>query len=243
MDNFAPVKPCAGRGGKPSAKLPPMEGRHATIQGTLGRAAGFLLAAVAAISALGCSQPKQAPLASGSRVLALGDSLTAPHGVQPNEAWPALLAQKTGWQVINAGVSGNTSAEALARLPPLLEEHKPQLVLVTLGGNDMLRRLPQAQTVANLGRMVDLGKASGAQVVLLATPRPSVAGAFFNNLSAADFYRDVAKDKGVPLVEDALPDVLSDARLKGDQLHPNAAGHAELAKRISDALKKIGYVR
>ena len=207
------------------------------------RTTKLILASLAVALALGCSAPKQASLPSGSRVLALGDSLTAPHGVQPQEAWPALLAQRTGWQVINAGVSGNTSAEALARLTPLLEEHQPQLLLVTLGGNDMLRRLPQAQTVANLGRMVDLGKARGAQVVLLATPKPSVAGAFFNSLSAAEFYRDVAKEKGVPLIEDPLPDVLSDARLKGDQLHPNAAGHAELARRIFDALKKIGYAR
>lgn len=207
------------------------------------RTTKLILASLAVALALGCSAPKQASLPSGSRVLALGDSLTAPHGVQPQEAWPALLAQRTGWQVVNAGVSGNTSAEALARLTPLLEEHQPQLLLVTLGGNDMLRRLPQAQTVANLGRMVDLGKARGAQVVLLATPKPSVAGAFFNSLSAAEFYRDVAKEKGVPLIEDPLPDVLSDARLKGDQLHPNAAGHAELARRIFDALKKIGYAR
>ena len=81
--------------------------------------------------------------------------------------------------------------------PPLLEEHKPQLVLVTLGGNDMLRApAAGADNVANLGRMVDLGKASGARSFWFATPRPSVAGAFFNNLSAADFYRDVAQGQG-----------------------------------------------
>ena len=190
-----------------------------------------------------CGKPKEAALPSGTRVLALGDSLTAPHGVTPEQAWPTLLAKKTGWAVVNAGVSGDTSAGALQRLPGLIEEHNPQLVLVTLGGNDMLRRLPQGQTTANLGRMLALAKAHGAKAVLLATPKPSLAGAAFNNLSAAEFYREVAKESQVPLIEDAMAEVLSKTELKGDQLHPNAAGHALLAEKIFEGLKKIGYAR
>jgi acyl-CoA thioesterase-1 len=190
-----------------------------------------------------CGKPKEAPLPSGTRILALGDSLTAPHGVSPEQAWPTLLATKTGWSVTNAGVSGDTSAGALQRLPGLLEEHNPQLVLVTLGGNDMLRRIPQGQTTANLGRMLALAKAHGAKAVLLATPKPSLAGAAFNNLSAAEFYREVAKESQVPLIEDAMAEVLSKTELKGDQLHPNAAGHALLAEKIFEGLKKIGYAR
>jgi len=204
----------------------------------VARGALFLL--VMLLAACGGSR-KEAPLPAGSKVLALGDSLTAPHGVKPGEDWPTLLGQKTGWVVINAGISGDTSAGALARLPALLDEHQPQLVLVSLGGNDMLRKIPQAQTVANLGRMLDLAKGSGAGAVLLATPKPSIAGAVFNNLSPADFYAEVAKEKKVPLIEDALPEVLSDTSLKGDQLHPNAAGHALLADKIHAALRKIGF--
>lgn len=199
----------------------------------------LLLAALLAA----CGGRKEAALPPGTKVLALGDSLTAPHGVTPEQAWPTLLGQKTGWQVINGGISGDTSAGGLQRLPALLDEHKPQLVLVTLGGNDMLRRLPPGQTTANLGRILDLTKARGARAVLLATPKPSIAGAVFNNLSAADFYREVAKEHKVPLIEDAMADVLSDTNLKGDQLHPNAAGHALLSKKIFEALVKIGYAR
>ena len=202
-----------------------------------------ILLALALLRLAACSQPKEPALPPGTRVLALGDSLTAAHGVTPDEAWPALLATKTGWLVTNAGVSGDTSAGALQRLPALLEEHSPQLVLVTLGGNDMLRRLPQGQTTGNLGQMLTRIKAHGARAVLLATPQPSLAGAVFNNLSAADFYRQVAKDHQVPLIEDAIPDVLSDPLLKGDQIHPNAAGHALLATKIFEALRKIGYAR
>lgn len=203
----------------------------------------FALAALLLALAACGGKPTEAPLPAGSRVLALGDSLTAPHGVQPLEAWPALLAQKTGWNVINAGVSGNTSAQALERLPGLLDEHQPQLVLVTLGGNDMLRKLPPGQTVANLGRMLDMARAAGARVVLLATPKPSLAGAVFNSLSPPDFYAEIAREKKLPLIADALPEVLSDTALKGDQLHPNAAGHARLGELIHAELKKIGFAR
>ena len=200
----------------------------------------LLVAASVLVAACG-SKAKEAPLPPGSRVLALGDSLTAGAGVAPEQAWPELLADQTGWVVINGGVSGDTSGGALRRLPALLEEHKPVLVLVALGGNDMLRHVPQAETSANLGRILDLIKVQGAKPVLLATPKPSVAGVVFQNLSAADFYRQVADEQQVPMIENAIADVLSDPQMKGDPLHPNAAGHAQLSQNIFDALKSIGY--
>jgi len=200
-----------------------------------------LLAAVALFSA--CGKEKEEPVPQGSVVLALGDSLTAGAGVAPEEAWPALLASKTGWAVINGGVNGDTSAAALLRLPALLEEHEPVLVLVTLGGNDMLRRVPQAETVANLEKIIALIREHGAKPVLLATPQPTLAGAVFQHLSAAEFYREVAEERQVPLIGDAIADVLSDPQLKGDPLHPSAAGHALLSEKIFEELKTIGYVR
>lgn len=196
-----------------------------------------------ALLAAGCSEPPQeAALPPGTVVLALGDSLTAGAGVSPEQAWPALLAQRTGWQVVNGGVSGDTSAQGLQRLPALLEEHAPVLVLVTLGGNDMLRRLPQAETEENLARIIVKCKAEGARVVLVATPQPSLAGAVLRNLSAPDFYREIAAAHDVPLIEDAIAEVLSDPLLKGDQIHPNAEGHAVLAGKISVALQGLGYL-
>lgn len=203
----------------------------------------ILLLAAAVAFVAGCGgKAKEAALPAGSRVVALGDSLTAGAGVVSAEAWPDLLANRTGWLVVNGGVSGDTSGGALQRLPALLEEHKPVLVLVALGGNDMLRRRPEEETVANLGKILAMVKAHGAEPVLLATPRPSAMGAVFQNLSAAEFYRKVAEEQGVPLIEDAIAEVLSDPQLKGDPLHPNAAGHALLAQKIYDALKAIGYV-
>lgn len=205
---------------------------------------GRMVLLAAALLVVSCGdKPEAAALPSGSKVLALGDSLTAGAGVTPEQAWPALLASRTGWDVVNGGVSGDKSGDALERLPELLEEHQPVLVLVTLGGNDMLRHVPEPETVANLGQILDLVKATGAKTVLLATPKPSVAGAVFQNLSPPEFYRQVADERQVPLIEDAIPEVLSDPKLKGDPLHPNAEGHALLTGKIFEALRAIGYVR
>jgi lysophospholipase L1-like esterase len=201
----------------------------------------FLVFAIVLVAA--CGKEKEAAIPPGSQVLALGDSLTAGAGVTSEEAWPDLLAKRTGWVVINGGVSGDTSGDALQRLPALLEEHRPVLVLVTLGGNDMLRHLPQEGTVANLETILTQIKSQGAKAVLLATPKASVAGVVFQNLTVPDFYREVADRQQVPLIEDAIADVLSDPQLKVDPLHPNAAGHALLSEKIFDALKSIGYAR
>lgn len=190
-----------------------------------------------------CSAKKAEPLPSGSVVLALGDSLTAGYGLNPDQAWPTLLAGKTGWKIINGGVSGDKTEDALARLPSLMDEHAPRLVLVTLGGNDMLRKRPEEETRANLARILEGVRGRDAQPVLLATPRPSVAGALFQNLSPPAFYAEIAAARKVPLIEDAVPEVLSDPDLKLDPLHPNAEGHEVLAGKMFDALRKLGYVR
>ena len=201
----------------------------------------MLLVTLVLLSA--CDKPLEEAIPPGSHILALGDSLTAGYGVASDEAWPSLLASKTGWTVINGGISGNTSSEALARLPALLEEHKPVLVFITLGGNDMLRHTPTQETITNLEKMIALVRVHGAKPILLGIPEPSIAGAVFRNLSAAKFYRDIAKDQQVPLIEDAIAEVLSDPQLKVDQLHPNAAGHQLLTEKILGELKKIGFVR
>lgn len=203
----------------------------------------WLLLCLALLSA-GCSEtPQRIALPAGSVVLALGDSLTAGAGVQAEQAWPALLSARTGWRVVNGGVSGDTSAEALRRLPALLNEHQPVLVLVTLGGNDMLRHVPPQQTVANLEQVLQLIEQQNAQGVLLATPQPSVAGALFRTLSPPDFYRQLAEQRHIPLIEEAISEVLSDPQLKGDPLHPNVQGHVLLAEKIYAGLQEIGYVR
>ena len=116
---------------------------------------GFLFLAAGGLLLLnGCGRKAARPaLPRGSRVLALGDSLTAGFGASAGGDYPRRLAGITGWQVINGGVSGDTSAQALARLPGLLQP-KPGLALVCIGGNDFLRRIGEDETRANIGRIL-----------------------------------------------------------------------------------------
>jgi acyl-CoA hydrolase len=145
--------------------------------------------------------------------------------------------------VINAGVSGDTSADALARLPELLERHAPRLVLVEIGGNDMLRRIPESEIAANLDQMLAQIADRGAQPVVIGIPRPSVLGAAFARLSPAELYEETARRNRVPLIGDVASEVLSAPDLKLDPLHPNSAGHARLAEATREALAKLGLVR
>jgi acyl-CoA hydrolase len=145
--------------------------------------------------------------------------------------------------VINAGVSGDTSADALARLPELLERHAPRLVLVEIGGNDMRHRIPESEIAAKLDQILAQIAGRGAQPVLIGIPRPSVLGAAFARLSPAEFYEETARRNRVPLIGDAASEVFSSSSLKLDPLHPNSAGHARLAEAAREALAKLGLVR
>jgi acyl-CoA hydrolase len=200
-----------------------------------------LALAIALVGAPGCGGKREAALPAGATVVVLGDSITAGYGVDTADAWPARLAERTGWRVTAAGVSGDRTAGGRARLPALLEDNAPAALIIELGGNDMLRGVADDEIVANLDAMIEAAAGRGAKVVLMAVPRPNALGAL-TGLSAATFYRDLAKRRGVALVEKALPAVLSDARLKQDALHPTAEGHRALADRTVDELTAIGLV-
>ena len=192
----------------------------------------FLLATVAlpvVVALTGCGRKSVTgrKLARGATVLALGDSITFGIGASAETSYPTVLANATGWNVINAGVSGDTSAQALARLPALLQEHAPPLVLVSIGGNDFLRRLPEAQTRAN-----DHCLASGAQVLLVAIPRFSASAAVNGALSDHQMYEEIAQKLQLPLHAQGWSTVLSNAALKSDQIHANAQGYEQFARGL-----------
>ncbi|MFN3716956.1 MAG: arylesterase, partial [Thiobacillus sp.] len=155
-------------------------------------------------------------------------------GAAPETAYPAVLAGLTGRTVINAGVPGETTAEGLARLPGVLAEHKPRLVLLCLGGNDMLRRIPAAETETNLRLLVRTIRASGAELVLIGVPGPKVFG------GAAPLYARLADELGVPLENTIFDKVLKDSRLKSDPIHANAAGYRVVAERLAEFLRESG---
>lgn len=204
----------------------------------------LLLACGAALA--GCGKRKAAALQAlpaGSVVLALGDSITHGTGAAPEAAYPAQLAHLTGWNVVNGGVPGDTSAQALARLPALLAEHQPALVIVSVGGNDFLRRLPEADTLDHLRRTVAAARDAGAQVLLVAVPRPTLAAAVGAGLSDHPLYDQLAAELALPLHTGGWAHVLGDEKLKSDQIHANAAGYRTFAEGLATSLRATGLLR
>jgi lysophospholipase L1-like esterase len=206
-----------------------------------GRRLALIAMTLIVVAMTACGGARENTLPAGTVVLVVGDSITAGYGVEASEAWPARLAQRTGWRVVAAGISGDRTAGGRDRLPALLEEHLPTLVIVELGGNDLLRHVPETEIAVNLDAMIDNARAHGANVVLMAAPQLTAFGAL-TGLSAARLYRDAAQRMKVPLIEKALPAVLSDPSLKLDALHPTPEGHRVLAERAFDELAAIGFV-
>src|SRR5688572_25725994 len=134
----------------------------------------FLVLVVAAAAACG-DKPKLSRLAGDAVVLAFGDSLTFGTGAAESESYPAQLEKLIGRRVARAGVPGEVTAQALARLPSALDEHAPRLLLLCIGGNDFLRRLGKGQAEANVREMVKLAKSRGIGVLLIGTPEPGLA--------------------------------------------------------------------
>lgn len=203
----------------------------------------FVLSLLLALALAACGGPKHQPLPAGATVLVLGDSVSHGTGAGPGEDYPTLLAAQTGWRIVNAGVPGDTSADGLERLPEQLESNMPRLVLVELGGNDFLRHVPRPQTVTNLKAILEECRKRGIPAVLIAVPRPSLAGAVIGHLSDDPIYRELAKSTETPLIEDLLSDVLSSNDLKADHIHPNAAGYRKLAQGLQAELRALGFLR
>ena len=178
-----------------------------------------------ALLLMGVSARAEMPL-----ILVFGDSISAGYGLpHVDEGWVELLktrlrAQGYGYQVVNASVSGETTAGGLARLPRALDLHHPKIVVLELGSNDGLRALPIAQMRANLSQMIDLSMSAGAQVLLLGMRMPPNYGPEFT-AKFQEVYSDLAREKKlawVPFLLDGI--ALTPELLQGDDMHPNAQG-------------------
>jgi acyl-CoA thioesterase-1 len=200
--------------------------------------------ASALLAACSRDAPRAQAVPAGATVLALGDSITYGTGAPSGASYPEALAKLTGWNVINAGVPGNTSAQALDRLPGLLAQHQPTLVLIGIGGNDFLRRLPDADTRANVQRAVQLARDAGAQVLLIAVPRPTLAARFTGSLDDHALYGEIAEELKLPLQRGGWAEVLGNEQLRADQIHANAAGYQTFAERLLATARAVGlYAR
>jgi acyl-CoA thioesterase-1 len=194
------------------------------------------LSALAALAACGEKPPQLPKLGSDDVVLAFGDSLTYGTGAGTQEAYPSVLSKLISRQVVGAGVPGDTTADGLERLPAVLDEVRPRLVLLCMGGNDMLRKVAFANIESNLRAMVHLAKARGIGVVLIGVPTPELFG------GPPEFYDRIAKELSLPLEKKVLNHILFDRSLKSDPIHPNATGYRRFAEALAELLRQSGAV-
>ncbi|WP_178124961.1 MULTISPECIES: arylesterase [unclassified Pseudomonas] len=182
--------------------------------------------------------------AAAGTVLIVGDSISAAFGLDTRQGWVALLEKRLkeqGFndQVVNASVSGDTSAGGQARLPALLAEHKPQVVILELGGNDGLRGQPPQQLQQNLASMIDSAQAGGAKVLLLGMQLPPNYGVRYTQ-AFAQVYGQLASDKKVALVPFFLDGIGGHPELmQADGLHPAAAAQGKLLENVWPTLKPL----
>lgn len=186
------------------------------------------------------------PAPSSRGVLVLGDSLSAAYGIPVESGWVALLEKKVLERgtlreapVVNAAISGETTAGGLARLPLLLARHRPGIVIVELGANDGLRGLPLEQIRANLHRIVTLSRASSAKVLLIGIEIPVNYGPQYRD-GFRVMYRDLAGEFNVPLVPFLLEGVALDPQLmQDDGLHPKAIAQPKVLETVWASLKPL----
>jgi len=230
--------------------------RFAAVNFIARRFAAVNFAALALVTLFACGAPQRPPpgdrpgpvvaadpLADAPVLLALGDSLTAGLGLAQSQAWPALLQARLGaegyrYRVVNAGVSGDTSAAGLARLDWQLAQ-KPALVVLELGANDGLRGLPVAHTRENLAQIITRSRAAGAQVVLAGMQVPPNMGADYS-AAFRKMFPELAAEHDIPLIPFVLEGVAGVPSLnQADGIHPTAEGQVILAETIWTHLRPL----
>ena len=180
-------------------------------------------------------------------VLVVGDSLSAEYGLRRGSGWVALLEQRLakefpGWQLGNASISGDTTSGGRSRLPALLKQHQPTVVVLELGGNDALRGLPLDMTRDNLAHMARASRQAGAQVLLLGMQMPPNYGARYA-LAFSQLFADVAKAESARLVPFFLAGVAdsSDALryFQPDRIHPNELAQPRMLDNAWPELRRL----
>ena len=177
-------------------------------------------------------------------LLVVGDSISAAFGLDTGQGWVALLEERLAeqdypHQVVNASISGDTSSGGAARLPALLAEHRPSLVIIELGGNDGLRGQPLAQLQQNLARMIDDSRASGAQVLLLGMLLPPNYGMRYTT-AFARVYESLAHDKQVAFVPFFLEGVGGvPGMMQNDGIHPTTKAQPLMLENLWPTLKPL----
>ena len=179
-----------------------------------------------------CSKPPALPkLSSGDVIFSFGDSLTFGTGTNSQNSYPSILERLSGFKVVNAGKPGELSSDGAKRLPGLLDEYQPRLLILCHGGNDMLRKKSVAETRTHLDNMINAAKSRGISVILLGVPKPKLL-----LLKSAEFYRELALQHQIPIEAEIIPEVLGDSDLKSDPIHPNTKGYDLIASAVHKLL-------
>lgn len=176
------------------------------------------------------------PLNQQQPILAFGDSLTFGYGADTLQSYPAQLAELTNMNVINAGINGELSSKGLLRIESLLDQHKPQLLLLCHGANDILQKLNLNKMADNLKAMIRLAQDRDIQVILIAVPNTTLI------LKPLKQYKQVADEMNIIVENNLLADVLSNPKLHSDLIHPNASGYQQMAETMALLLKKRGAI-
>jgi len=182
----------------------------------------------------GCGGAGLQALGEGDVIVAFGDSLTAGKGVTRDEAYPAVLSELTGFKVVNAGISGETTEEGLLRLESVLDEAVPELLILFEGGNDILQNKDLSQTKANLHDMIEIAKEKSIQVALVGVPRKQL----FSN--TAEFYNELADSHDLLIENKIVASLLRKPAMKSDSVHFNSKGYRALAQAIATMLDEGG---
>lgn len=189
---------------------------------------------------MGCSNENPLtlrPLKKQDVILAFGDSLTYGVGATPETSFPAVLQKLIGVKVINAGLPGEETSGGVARIDKAFEENFPSLVILCLGGNDILRKRPFEKIKENLSIIIKKIQAHGAQVLLIGVPTVGLS------LSAPALYAELGEELHIPVDVIIMPELLKNPNYKSDYIHFNTAGYEILAQRIAKLLKEYGAVQ
>lgn len=181
-----------------------------------------------------CGSPPLATLPADGTILAFGDSLTAGVGATEATSYPTVLAELSDREVINAGISGETTAEGLARLPAVIAQTQPDLMVLLLGGNDILRSQNLDDTQKNLAAMIELAQGQSIEVVLVGVPQRGLSA------EAAPLYEELAEDYRLVFEDDLIGTLLRKQAYKSDAVHFNAQGYRVMAEEIHGLLVKNG---
>ena len=174
----------------------------------------------------------------------LGDSLSAGYGVKIQESWPSILennlnSKGVNIRIINAGISGDTTSGGLYRLPKLLKEHKPKLVILELGGNDGLRGMSIKKVIKkNLDTMIRMSLDAESKVLLIGVELPPNYGATYTD-NFKNMYLDLATQYNLPLVQGSIKEMVSLNLMQEDGIHPNTKGHLQIEKEVKSKILSL----